>query len=101
MNKTLSAAITAMLLVTSSAWGASPEGQAVRPMGDNMPDKSPSERAEEMRENRADERRGGQQGERMRDEHRREDRHSDDRRQDGHREDKHGGSEQKFKKQTE
>lgn len=46
MPKSLSAAITAMILVTSTAW-ASPEGQAIRPMGDNQPDPSPTEQAEE------------------------------------------------------
>lgn len=45
MNKSLSAAITTMLLVTSSAWAASPESQAIRPMGDNLPDPSPTEQA--------------------------------------------------------
>ena len=45
MNKPLSAAIATMLLVTSAAWAASPEGQAMRPMGDNLPDPSPTEQA--------------------------------------------------------
>lgn len=44
MNKSLSAAITTMLLVTSSAW-ATPESQGIRPMGDNQPDSSPTEQA--------------------------------------------------------
>lgn len=48
MNKSLSAAITTMLLITSSAWAASPEGQAIRPMGDNQPDPSPTEQADQQ-----------------------------------------------------
>ncbi|WP_328188109.1 hypothetical protein [Marinobacter sp. OP 3.4] len=44
MNKSLSAAITTMLLVTSAAW-ATPESQGIRPMGDNQPDPSPTEQA--------------------------------------------------------
>lgn len=47
MTRSLTAAITAMLMVTSSAW-ASPEGQAIRPMGDNQPDPSPTEQANEV-----------------------------------------------------
>ena len=72
MNKSLSAAITAMLLITSSAWAASPESQAIRPTGDNMPDASPAEQADRAGNRNAEERRGGQQGERMREEHRRD-----------------------------
>lgn len=72
MNKSLSAAITAMLLITSSAWAASPESQAIRPTGDNMPDASPAEQADRAGNRNADERRGGQQGDRMREEHRRD-----------------------------
>ena len=49
MNKSLSAAITTMLLVTASAW-ASPEGQAIRPMGDNQPDPSPTEQANQTKD---------------------------------------------------
>lgn len=64
MNKSLSAAITTMLLITSSAWAASPESQAIRPMGDNMPDPSPTEQAEQMRERHQD---GQNRGEQMRD----------------------------------
>ncbi len=45
MTKSATAAIAAMLLVTSAAWGASPEGQAIRPTGDNQPDPSPTEQA--------------------------------------------------------
>ena len=47
MHKSLSAAITTMLLVTATAW-ASPEGQAINPMGDNQPDPSPTEQAEQV-----------------------------------------------------
>ena len=47
MNKSYSAAIAAMLLVTSVAW-ATPEGQAIRPMGDNQPDPSPTEQADQV-----------------------------------------------------
>ncbi|MFW5823742.1 MAG: hypothetical protein ACOCVV_02115 [Marinobacter sp.] len=47
MNKSLSGAITALLLVTSSAWGTTPEGQEIRPTGDNQPDPSPTEQAEQ------------------------------------------------------
>ncbi len=72
MNKSLSAAITAMLLITSSAWAASPESQAIRPTGDNMPDASPTEQADEAGNHNAEGRRGGQQGDRMREEHRRD-----------------------------
>lgn len=50
MNKSLSAAIAGMLMITASAWAASPESQAIRPMGDNMPDPSPTEQAEQMRD---------------------------------------------------
>lgn len=49
MNKSLSAAITTMLLVTSTAW-ASPESQAIRPTGDNQPDHTPTEQADQMKE---------------------------------------------------
>ncbi|MFC4257834.1 hypothetical protein ACFOZ5_02175 [Marinobacter lacisalsi] len=47
MNKSYPAAIAAMLLVTSAAW-ATPEGQAIRPMGDNQPDPSPTEQADQV-----------------------------------------------------
>lgn len=50
MNKSLSAAITTMLLVTSSAWANTPEGQEIRPTGDNQPGESPAERADESRD---------------------------------------------------
>lgn len=69
MTRSLTAAITAMLMVTSSAW-ASPEGQAIRPMGDNQPDKSPTEQADDQRNEHARERSDNQQGERMKSEHR-------------------------------
>ena len=72
MNKSLSAAITAMLLITSSAWAASPESQAIRPTGDNMPDASPTEQADKAGNRNAEDRREGQQGDRMREEHRRD-----------------------------
>ncbi|GGY62390.1 hypothetical protein [Marinobacter zhanjiangensis] len=72
MNKSLSAAITTMLLITSSAW-ATPQGQAVRPMGGNMPDPSPTEQADQMRERHQDGQYGNEdmkkQGEQMRDQH--------------------------------
>ncbi|MGM0571313.1 hypothetical protein [Marinobacter sp.] len=72
MKKSLSAAITTMLLITSSAWAASPEGQSIRPTGDNMPEKSPEEQADAQRDNRDEESRAGQRGERMKEEHRQE-----------------------------
>ncbi|MCK7545608.1 hypothetical protein MLC59_15685 [Marinobacter bryozoorum] len=68
MNKSLSAAITTMLLITSSAWAASPESQAIRPTGDNMPDASPTEQADRAGYRNAEERRGGQRGDQMREE---------------------------------
>ncbi|SFR64231.1 hypothetical protein SAMN05216203_2087 [Marinobacter daqiaonensis] len=53
MKYSLPAAIAAMLLVTSSAWAASPEGQAIRPMGGNQPDLSPREQADQAKEDPA------------------------------------------------
>ena len=48
MNKSISAAIASMLLLTASAWANTPEGQAIRPTGDNQPDAPATERADEQ-----------------------------------------------------
>jgi|SRR5690554_4586083 len=48
MNKSISAAIASMLLLTASAWANTPEGQVIRPTGDNQPDASPTERANQQ-----------------------------------------------------
>ncbi|MFL1406805.1 hypothetical protein ACJO2E_15825 [Marinobacter sp. M1N3S26] len=72
MNKSLSAAITTMLLVTSAAW-ATPESQGIRPMGDNQPDPSPTEQADQTRERHQG---GPHRGEEMRN-------HGDEMRQQG------------------
>lgn len=91
MNKSLSAAIAGMMMITASAWAASPESQAIRPMGDNMPDPSPTEQAEQARDREhrdgemgrdgdhgyRDENRG-QHGDAMREQHR-QDPHGEER----------------------
>ncbi len=64
MNKSISAAIASMLLLTASAWATTPEGQAVLPTGDNRPDASPTERANQQQSKGGDQSVGNRNSER-------------------------------------